>query len=301
MAKVSRQSVARVLDWGSNAVLALLLVAVLGALLAPHVLGWKYGILRSGSMSPGLPAGSAIVVAPAGAGDIAPGDVITYRSTNRQLLVTHRVVEVTSDEQGRTAFVTKGDANEGADQGTVTADRLFGKVVFGVPGVGYAVEQLSTRLAFYLLLVLPTLLIVALELRELRQGVIEQIEKRRNRGRPGSSSGGPEPSGSANTPSAAAGESPAMFSVATGPPALVPRARLPRGRPPGVRQRSKGAPAHAGLPSHDLLAIGAVSGVAAMAFAPGKLPLRLGFLLLLLLPLLVLGAGQLGETRRLGG
>jgi signal peptidase I len=293
MAKVSRQSVARVLDWGSNAVLALLLVAVLGALLAPHVLGWKYGILRSGSMSPGLPAGSAIVVAPAGAGDIAPGDVITYRSTNRQLLVTHRVVEVTSDEQGRTAFVTKGDANEGADQGTVTADRLFGKVVFGVPGVGYAVEQLSTRLAFYLLLVLPTLLIVALELRELRQGVIEQIEKRRNRGRPGSSSGGPEPSGSANTPSAAAGESPTMFSAVNGPPAkAIKHARSLRGNE---------AWRAVGLPSHDIVALGAASGAASLALAPGKLPVRMGFVLLLLLPLLVLGAGQVGETRRLGG
>jgi signal peptidase len=161
-----------VLDWGSNAVLVLLLGFLVAALLAPHVLGWRYGILRSGSMSPDLPTGSAIVVEPVDADQIKPADVITYRSTvNRGLLTTHRVVEVNRDANGNPAFRTKGDANEEPDAGLVSADRLLGRVALSVPHVGKAAEALHTRLGFLLLLALPTALIIAVELRELAGGI----------------------------------------------------------------------------------------------------------------------------------
>ena len=44
--------------WGAFIALVALLVAVIGVLLAPHVMGWRYGILRSGSMGPAMPAGA---------------------------------------------------------------------------------------------------------------------------------------------------------------------------------------------------------------------------------------------------
>lgn len=211
----------RTLDWGSNAALALLLVAVFAGLAAPHVLGWKYGILRSGSMSPAMPAGAAIVVAPAGVGDIAPGDVITYRSSiNSGLLVTHRVEALTTDERGRTAFVTKGDANAHPDTGVVTGDRLMGKVIFSVPGVGYIVQQLQTTLGFVILLLLPTLLIVGMEVRELAGGVREFMDRRKGRGPHGPSGGGGRddlPDASFGSPGGEA----AMSLAWTGPPLEV--------------------------------------------------------------------------------
>ena len=152
----------RALDWGTSGALALLLVAVIAVLLAPHALGWRYGILRSGSMSPAMPAGAAIVVAPAAAGSVEAGDVITYRSAaNRGLLVTHRVAEVTEDTNGKLAFRTKGDANEEPDAGLVTPDRLLGRVAFSVPYAGRVAQALHSKTGFFMLMVVPTALIIA--------------------------------------------------------------------------------------------------------------------------------------------
>ncbi len=162
----------RMLSWGSNVALVLLLAATVAVLAAPHFTGWRYGILRSGSMSPAMPAGAAIVVAPAAAGDVQPGDVITFRSaTNKDLLVTHRVYALAQDDAGRPAFVSKGDANNHPDDALVTADRLMGTVVFDLPEVGKIVQKLHTRTAFLVLIALPTALILALEMRELTEGV----------------------------------------------------------------------------------------------------------------------------------
>jgi signal peptidase len=173
----------KALDWGSSAALALLLVAVFAVLLAPHVLGWRYGILRSGSMSPAMPAGAAIVVTPAGADSIRAGDVITFHSsTNPKLLVTHRVFEVTKDQDGNLAFRTKGDANEEPDGVLVTPDRVLGRVVFSVPHAGQIANKLHTKTGFLFLMVLPTALIIAMELRELGGGVSD-IWKERKRPR----------------------------------------------------------------------------------------------------------------------
>ncbi len=172
--------VGRVLDMSSNVALVLLVTVVTFVVIAPHLFGWRYGILRSGSMSPAMPAGSAIVLKPAGMEDVRPGDVITYRSgQNQELLVTHRVVSLTDDGSGKNAAVTKGDANEESDQGFVTSDRLLGKVVFDVPWAGRISQKLRTRTAFLLLIAVPTALIIAFESRELARGVRDVLKDRR--------------------------------------------------------------------------------------------------------------------------
>jgi len=176
----ARRFGARMADWGSNLVLIMLLAGVIAIVAAPHVLGWRYGVLRSGSMSPAMPAGAAIVVAPAAAGSVHAGDVITFRSaTNRALLTTHRVFAVTEDADGNLAFQTKGDANAQPDAGLVTADRLVGRVVFSVPELGKLAGQLHTKTAFLLLMVLPTALIIAMELRELAGGLTDLRRERK--------------------------------------------------------------------------------------------------------------------------
>jgi signal peptidase len=177
--KVRRYGI-RVLDLGSSVALALLLLAVLAVLLAPHVLGWRYGILRSGSMSPAMPAGAAIVLVPAGADQIRVGDVITFRSAaNRGLLVTHRVFEVTTDDAGQLAFRTKGDANKDPDGALATPDRLIGRVVYSVPHAGQIANQLHTKTGFLILMVIPTALIIAMELRELGSGIKDMHRERK--------------------------------------------------------------------------------------------------------------------------
>ncbi len=168
-----RQIAVRVLDWGSNAVLCLVVLAVIAVLLAPRFTGWRYGILRSGSMSPTMPTGSAIVVEPVGSRTLLhTGDVITFRSSdNPDLLVTHRIVQANAYEDGTIAYRTQGDANNAPDGWIVTPDQVVGRVIYHVPKVGLLVNSLHNKFAFFLLIGLPAALIVGMELRELVGGI----------------------------------------------------------------------------------------------------------------------------------
>lgn len=168
------------LNWGTNILLVIALVAVIGMLFAPQLFGWRYGILRSGSMSPDMPTGAAIVVAPVNPGEVRPGDVITFRSaSNQDLLITHRVVEADIDAGGNPVFITKGDANDAPDAAIVTADRLLGRVKFDLPYVGLVIRHLRSTTAFILLMVIPATMLVGLELREFAGGVSDLMKKRK--------------------------------------------------------------------------------------------------------------------------
>jgi signal peptidase len=174
-----RQIAVRVLDWGSNAALCLIVLAVVAVLLAPHFTGWRYGILRSGSMSPGMPTGSAIVVEPVGGQTMQPGDVITFHSgVNSGLLITHRVVEVTQ-ANGHTAYRTKGDANNAPDTDLVAPSQVIGRVIFEVPKIGLALRFFHNRFGFIFLIAVPAALIVGMELRELVAGLKDLRHKRK--------------------------------------------------------------------------------------------------------------------------
>jgi signal peptidase len=130
-------------------------------------------------MGPAISTGAAIVVEPVRPQEVRPGDVITFRSAeNRDLLITHRVIDTGLGPDRRPAFRTQGDANEAPDLATVTSDRLIGRVVFDVPYVGQMVEHLRSPAAFVLLMVVPGVLLVLMELRELARGVSD-LQKRR--------------------------------------------------------------------------------------------------------------------------
>lgn len=87
------------------------------------------------------------------------GDVIMFESRQAKVPTTHRIAEVI-EENGRTQFVTKGDANEEADNGLVTTGQVMGKVIFDVPRVGFVLDFARQPMGFLMLIVLPALLIV---------------------------------------------------------------------------------------------------------------------------------------------
>ena len=59
-------------------------------------------------------------------GQICIGDIVAYRRNG--MMVLHRVTEIRGD--GR--YVTKGDANEAPDAGTVGDGDIFGKYLFSI-------------------------------------------------------------------------------------------------------------------------------------------------------------------------
>lgn len=115
------------------AVLVILALLLLGG----RLVGLQMYTVLSGSMEPEYPVGSLIYVRSVDPGELKPGDVITYRQNGT--LVTHRILEVTSE--GR--FRTKGDANNTADASPVAAEQVLGSPVFSIPGLGYVAQFLK--------------------------------------------------------------------------------------------------------------------------------------------------------------
>ena len=107
-----------------------ILIAVL--LVGVRLFGLTPYTVLSGSMSPKYPVGSVVYVGTVNPFDLKEKDVITY-------VIEGGTVEVIPDEDDPTVvrFRVKGDANEDADGDPVHCSNVLGKVVFGLPVLGY--------------------------------------------------------------------------------------------------------------------------------------------------------------------
>jgi signal peptidase len=157
----------KVVNWIGNVLLTLVILAMAFFFLAPHFLGMNFFAIYGGSMMPTIPIGSVVAAKPAEASAIKVGDIITFR-TGREAdkVVTHRVVEV-SNGSGAISFRTAGDSNANPDGSAVLAENVVGKVWFHVPFLGYLSSFVTTKLGFILLIVLPGILIISLEVRNI--------------------------------------------------------------------------------------------------------------------------------------
>jgi len=95
--------------------------------------GTGFFTLITGSMEPSMPAGSLVFVVRTNEEKINPGDVITYFTSWKGDVITHRVTEIIKSEKGR-RFITRGDANS-VDDPSVIFENVIGRVMFSVPGI----------------------------------------------------------------------------------------------------------------------------------------------------------------------
>jgi signal peptidase I len=139
----------------------------------PGVVGADHGlVVLSGSMEPEMSPGDAVIVREVPASEIQERDVITFQRTGSETPTTHRVIEKQQTEDG-VAYVTKGDANEEPDRGTVPHDRVVGEVIFVIPFIGHVVQFVNTQVGFLALVLTPMVLFVLSELWELAKSVRE--------------------------------------------------------------------------------------------------------------------------------
>jgi len=138
----------------------------------PGVIGADHGlVVLSGSMEPKMSPGDAVIVREAPPSEIEEGDIITFQ-TDTETPTTHRVVDIQETENS-VAYVTKGDANEEADRGTVPHSRVVGEVVLVIPFLGHVIQFANTQLGFLALVLTPMVLFVLSELWELAKSIRE--------------------------------------------------------------------------------------------------------------------------------
>lgn len=124
----------------------------------------------TGSMEPDYNVGDIVIVRKTNTDELKIKDVITFYSNDPDMegqIVTHRIIDIT-EENGQRLFETKGDNNQIADIEKTAEKDVIGKVEGRIPYVGKATNFLQTnRTAFFLIVILPMLVIMAFEVKDI--------------------------------------------------------------------------------------------------------------------------------------
>lgn len=135
-----------------------------------NVAGYSIMSVLTGSMEPDYKVGDIVIVKKTDTDELKNKDVITFYSSDPDMegqIVTHRIIDIT-EENGQRLFETKGDNNKIADLEKVEEKDVIGKVEGRIPYVGKAATFMQTnRTAFFLIVILPMLVIMAMEVKDI--------------------------------------------------------------------------------------------------------------------------------------
>lgn len=130
-------------------------------------------------MEPTIQTGSIVFVKPVEQKEIKKDDIITFLSPKDQKqTILHRVFNIKKDKLGTLSFETKGDNNNAEDSWLVPAISLQGKYLFSIPLLGHIAAFMKKPLGFILMIGVPALFLVILQIKSIRDGINEEVEKR---------------------------------------------------------------------------------------------------------------------------
>ncbi|MBM7710300.1 signal peptidase I [Enterococcus lemanii] len=121
------------------------LLAILNFFSEPNrksIFGYRGYTVISGSMVPALQIGDYVILKEEPFQQLKEEDIITFK--NDRIIVTHRVVHLTSKNQ----LITRGDANAVDDLLEVTDQEYIGKVQWRIPFLGYFMILMQNPLFF---------------------------------------------------------------------------------------------------------------------------------------------------------
>ena len=135
----------------------------------PSVLGLTPMVVLSGSMSGDAPdhieVGDLIFVGKAEPGELKVGDVIAYMESDESTtVVTHRIIEILTAEDGSLLWRVQGDANNTPDENPVPERNLVGIYQFRIPMVGDFALFLQKPLGMVLFIGVPLLAFIVYDI-----------------------------------------------------------------------------------------------------------------------------------------
>ena len=120
--------------------------------------GYRVYDILTGSMSPTIKPGNLVVVKETLPKEVKKNDVITFKSDITNNFTTHRAIDIVNSD-GKTEFITKGDANNTQDPVPLDEKLLVGKVVFQVPYLGSFLSSLQKNKLIFIGLLVVIILI----------------------------------------------------------------------------------------------------------------------------------------------
>ena len=120
----------------------------------------------SQSMTPKYDIGDVLISKQVKPEEIKENDVISYLGTYGDFtdkVITHRVVGIHQNEDGKYYFRTKGDANIVEDP-IVEEGQIYGVVVYRSAILSLVYRIVGTKIGFYLFIIIPILFIIGSEM-----------------------------------------------------------------------------------------------------------------------------------------
>jgi signal peptidase I len=158
---------------GFVGVIFILIVLTIVTSRTPLLAGFRSLVVLTGSMEPNLPVGSVLYVQKQPSYN--KGDVIAFQSGN--VNITHRILEVET-KNNQLFYKTKGDANNASDLDLVSSESVLGKQSFYIPFLGRLILFIKTVPGFLLMVVLPTLIYVGFEFKNIKKEIEKEVEKK---------------------------------------------------------------------------------------------------------------------------
>lgn len=122
--------------------------------------------VASGSMVPKYKIGDVLISKETDPSKIKIGDAVTYLGKSGDFkgkVVTHEVIQIEKDTDGKYLFHTKGIANLVEDP-VVSQEQIYGVVVYKSIILSWLYGLISNKFAFYCLIIVPLIAIVIYEI-----------------------------------------------------------------------------------------------------------------------------------------
>lgn len=135
-------------------------------------------IILTDSMTPEFSSGDLVICHTTDAEAVQKGDIICFYDPegNGTTTITHRVVDVTTDDNGELAWKTKGDANNTEDGALVPAKNLVGIYQTHISGLGRVAMFMQTTQGLIICVICPIILLVAYDI--IRRRIYEKARKK---------------------------------------------------------------------------------------------------------------------------
>ena len=133
-----------------------------------YLLGFKGLTVLSPSMEPEIMTGDLIIIKKVDENnwdDLEVGDVITFQSPDINSpsfgqTITHKIHEITKDDNGNLAFVTYGVNTGTIDPVPVSAGLVYGEYKFRIPAAGKFLLLLKEPQGYIICILIPFLLLI---------------------------------------------------------------------------------------------------------------------------------------------
>lgn len=141
---------------------------------------YRLFVVASGSMEPKYKIGDVLISKESEASKIKVGDTISYlgqRGDIKDKVITHQVISIEKDADGKYLFHTKGISNIIEDP-IVYENQVYGIVKHKLVLLSMAYKAIGTPIGLFILIVLPIMYII---ISEVIIAMLEKEEKRRNK------------------------------------------------------------------------------------------------------------------------